>query len=78
MKKHHNQESYDDFKAQLKVINKFKGFGGPSTNDSLIALNNLRSDYDVDFDELLQTMHKSNNKIQLVKDLKKKTKKLHE
>lgn len=75
VKLYHNREKIAENKQKLRVI---KMLGGTNQDDTLEAINSLalKSDYDVDFDDLIGQMHEANSKIELVSDLRDKTKKL--
>ena len=75
---YHNKEKIAENKAALKIVKLLKG--NPNAyDDTLAALNseNLRQDYQVEFDDLITQMAFSNPRIKLIKDLKKQTTKLH-
>jgi len=75
VKLYHNREKIAENKQKLRVI---KMLGGANADDTLEAINSLslKNDYDVDFDDLIGQMHEANSKIELVSDLRDKTKRL--
>ena len=78
MKLYHNRERIAESKAALKVIKLIRNDKN-AYDDTLQALNlaSIKTEYDVDFEELLNSMHTANSKIQLIKSLYVWTKKLN-
>jgi Ca2+-binding EF-hand superfamily protein len=76
VKLHHNREKIAENKAILKVL---KALQQKAHDDTLQALNlqNVKSDYDIDFDDLISQMRSANSRIELVQMINERSKKLH-
>lgn len=72
---HHNAERIKENKQKLKIIKLFSQ--SPNVyDDTLQALEipNIKTDYDIDYEKLIEKMTTANSKIQLIQALNEKTK----
>lgn len=72
---HHNAERIKENKQKLKIIKLFSQ--SPNVyDDTLQALEipNIKTDYDIDYEKLIDRMTTANSKIQLIQALNDKTK----